>query len=54
MSRRPELLLKTTMFPFVGRKPQFAKVETVVKIENVSEFSPLFLSTFLALETRAR
>jgi hypothetical protein len=54
MSRRPELFLKTTMFSFVGRKPQLAKVETTEKIENVSKFSPLFFSTFLALETWAR
>jgi hypothetical protein len=32
------------MFSFVGTKPQFANVETIVKTENVNIFIPLFFS----------
>ncbi|KAM7481017.1 hypothetical protein LguiB_005600 [Lonicera macranthoides] len=40
------------MFSFVGTKPEFEKVETVVKMLNVTSESPFFLSTCFELLTK--
>lgn len=52
MSKRPGFFLKTIMFSFVGTKPQFAKVEIVVKIEKVSKLMCFVSRILLALGIR--